>query len=122
MSFVSRFHKGKWMGKAAQVAASPQKMKALLSSLASCLSRKGLQGIKENLLLMRDYVCDVATGKYKGYDTKKLILIIAAILYVVAPFDFLPDLIPGGLIDDVSIAAWAIKEAGEELKRYRESV
>jgi uncharacterized membrane protein YkvA (DUF1232 family) len=38
---------------------------------------------------------------------------------VVTPIDFLPDFIPPGWIDDVSIVAWAIKEASEELERYK---
>ena len=121
MNFISKFNKGKWKGKAAQLVGNPQKLKALLSSLGTYLSRKGLQEIKENLLLMRSYVCDVLTGKYKDYDAKKLTLIVAAIIYVVTPFDFLPDFIPGGLIDDVSIATWAMKEAWEELKKYKSS-
>ena len=71
---------------------------------------------------MRSYLSDIATGKYKGYDTKKLLVIIAAIIYVVTPFDLLPDLIPPGLIDDLSIVAWAIKEASEELENYKNSL
>lgn len=122
MSFVSEFLKGNWLGKAKLYAFNPQKLKALLSKLSTCLSRKGLSSAKENLLLMRSYLSDIATGKYKGYDTKKLLVIIAAIIYVVTPFDLLPDLIPPGLIDDLSIVAWPIKEASEELENYRNSL
>lgn len=122
MSFVSKFLQGNWLGKAKLYAFNPQKLKALLSELSSCLSRKGLSSAKENLLLMRSYLSDIATGKYKGYDTKKLLVIIAAIIYVVTPFDLLPDLIPPGLIDDLSIVAWAIKEASEELENYKNSL
>lgn len=122
MSFVSRFLKGNWLGRAKLYAFNPQKLKALLIQLSSCLSKKGLLSAKENLLLMRSYLSDIATGKYKEYDIKKLLIIIAAIIYVVAPFDFIPDLIPPGLIDDVSIVAWAIKEASEELKKYKNHI
>ena len=69
---------------------------------------------------MRDYLRDVTTGNYKDYNTGKMLLIVAAVVYVVSPFDFLPDLLPGGLIDDVSIAVWAMKEVSEELKKYKE--
>ena len=68
---------------------------------------------------MRDYLSDIATGKYKEYDGKKLIIIVAAIIYVVTPIDFLPDFIPPGWIDDISIVAWALKEASEELEKYK---
>ncbi len=119
MQFVSKFLKGNWLGKAKLYAFNPQKLKALLFQLSSCLSRKGLSSAKENLLLMRNYLTDIATGRYKDYDAKKLIIVVAAIIYVVTPFDLLPDLIPPGLIDDISIVAWAIKEAAEELEKYK---
>ena len=83
------------------------------------MSRKGLLKIKDHLILIRDYLSDIATGKYKEYDGKKLIIIVAAIIYVVTPIDFLPDFIPPGWIDDISIVAWALKEASEELEKYK---
>ena len=119
MNFVSRFLKGNWLGKAKIYAFNPLKLKNLLQKLGSLMSRQGLLKVKDHLVLMRNYLSDIATGKYKGYDGKKLIIIVAAIIYVVTPIDFLPDFIPPGWIDDVSIVAWAIKEASEELERYK---
>lgn len=121
MSFVTRFLRGNWLSKARLYAFSPKRLKTLLSQLSACLSRKGLASAKEHLILMRNYLSDIATGKYKDYDAKKLLVIVAAIIYVVTPFDFLPDLIPPGWIDDISIVAWAIKEAAAELERYKNS-
>ena len=119
MNFVSRFLKGNWLSKAKLYAFNPSKLKNLLLQLTSCMSRKGLLTIKDHLILMRDYLSDIATGKYKEYDGKKLIIIVAAIIYVVTPIDFLPDFIPPGWIDDISIVAWALKEASEELEKYK---
>jgi uncharacterized membrane protein YkvA (DUF1232 family) len=119
MNFVSRFLKGNWLGKAKIYAFNPLKLKNLLQKLGSLMSHQGLLKVKDHLVLMRDYLSDIATGKYKEYDGKKLIIIVAAIIYVVTPIDFLPDFIPPGWIDDVSIVAWAIKEASEELERYK---
>ena len=39
---------------------------------------------------------------------------------MVSPFDFFPDLLLGGLVDDAAIVAWVIKEVAEELERYKE--
>lgn len=122
MNFVSRFLKGNWLNKAKLYAFNPLKLKSLLLQLSSCMSRKGLLKIKDNLILIRDYLSDIATGKYKDYNGKKLILIVAAMLYVVTPFDLLPDFIPPGWIDDISIVAWAIKEASEELEKYKDYI
>lgn len=120
MNFITAFKRGSWLKKAKVYAYNPKKMKVLLTQLGACLSRKGLREIKDSLLLMRDYLRDVTTGKYKEYSTGKMLLVVASIIYVVSPFDFLPDLLPGGLIDDVSIAVWVMKEVGDELKRYKE--
>ena len=120
MSFVSRFLKGKWLEKARVYAFNPKKMKELLLQLGKYVTKNGLSSVKENLLLMKDYLYDVTTGKYKDYDVKKLMVIVGAVIYVVTPFDFLPDFIPPGLIDDLSIVAWALKEASAELEKYKQ--
>ena len=120
MSFVSRFLKGNWLQKARVYAFNPKKMKELLLQLGKYVTKNGLSSVKENLLLMKDYLYDVTTGKYKDYDVKKLMVIIGAVIYVVTPFDFLPDFIPPGLIDDLSIVAWALKEASAELDKYKQ--
>ena len=109
------------MEKARGYAFNPKKMKELLFQLGKYVSKNGLSSVKETLLLMKDYLFDVTTGKYKGYDVKKLMVIIGAVIYVVTPFDFLPDFIPPGLIDDLSIVAWALKEASAELEKYKQS-
>ena len=121
MSFVSRFLQGKWLEKARVYAFNPRKMKELLFQLGKYVSKKGLSSVKDTLLLIKDYLFDVTTGRYKGYDVKKLVVIVGAVIYVVTPFDFLPDFIPPGLIDDLSIVAWALKEASAELEKYKQS-
>ena len=121
MSFVSRFLKGNWMEKARVYAFNPRKMKELLLQLGKYVTKNGLSSVKETLILMKDYLYEVSTGKYKEYDVKKLMVIIGAVIYVVTPFDFLPDFIPPGLIDDLSIVAWALKEASAELEKFKKS-
>ena len=121
MSFVSRFLQGKWLEKARVYAFNPKKMKELLFQLGKYVSKNGLSSVKDTLLLIKDYLFDVTTGRYKGYDVKKLVVIVGAVIYVVTPFDFLPDFIPPGLIDDLSIVAWALKEASAELEKYKQS-
>ncbi len=120
MSFITAFTRGNWLKKAKAYSSNSKKMKVLLSQLAVCISRKGFRGVKDSLILMRDYLYDVTTGKYKEYNSGKMLLVIAAIIYVVSPLDFLPDILPGGLIDDVSIALWVMKEVGDELKKYKD--
>ena len=120
MNYVSRFLKGNWMKKAGSYVLNPKKMKALLFQLGKYIGKNGLSKVKETLVLMKDYLYDITTGKYRDYDVKKLLVIIGAVIYVVTPIDFLPDFIPPGLIDDLSIVAWALKEASDELEKYKQ--
>jgi len=111
MDYIGQFLKRNWFGRAKVYVFNPKKMKHLIVRLTFYFSRKEQSDVKSNLALMCNYLQDVANGEYKDYDIKKLTLIVAAIVYVVTPFDFFPDLIPSGLIDDFSIITWAIADS-----------
>ena len=119
MNFITQFIKGNWLGKARLYTFNPQKMKILLFQLGLYLAKNGLSSAKETLSLIRDYLCDVSTGKYKDYELKKLTIIVGAIIYVVTPVDLLPDFIPAGFVDDLSILGWAASQAATELRKYK---
>ena len=120
MNFITQFIKGNWLGKARLYTFNPQKMKVLLFQLGLYLTKNGLSSAKETLSLIRDYLHDVSTGKYKDYELKKLTIIVGAIIYVVTPVDLLPDFIPAGFVDDLSILGWAASQAVAELRKYKE--
>ena len=122
MNFITQFIKGNWLGKARLYTFNPQKMKVLLFQLGLYLTKNGLSSAKETLSLIRDYLCDVSTGKYKDYELKKLTIIVGAIIYVVTPIDLLPDFIPAGFVDDLSILGWAASQAVAELRKYKEVI
>ena len=119
MNFVSKFLKGKWMEKAKGYALNPQKLKIILLQLGGYLSKNGLSSAKETLLLMKNYLYDISTGRFRDYDIKKLSIVVAAIIYVITPIDLVPDFIPPGFLDDLTIIGWALKEVASELERYK---
>jgi uncharacterized membrane protein YkvA (DUF1232 family) len=48
------------------------------------------------------------------------IMLIIALLYIVSPIDLIPDSIPFlGVLDDVLVAGYVIKQMAPELERYR---
>lgn len=116
---IEQFLKSGWYKKAKTYAYQPKKLKALAVQLTFYLSKDGLSGVKDNLVLMYHYIQDIATGKYKDYNIQKLIIVVAALIYVISPFDFFADVLPLGLMDDVSIIGWAMKEVSEELAKYK---
>ena len=96
------------------------KLTALLAMLPRYMKKNGLKRVKEDLSLMGQYINDIVHGSYKEYNTTGLTLAVAAIIYTISPFDFAPDFIPLGLLDDVSIITWAIAQLNEELEKYKE--
>jgi uncharacterized membrane protein YkvA (DUF1232 family) len=62
-----------------------------------------------------------ATGKYKDVSPKSLVIIIAAFLYLIDPFDFIPDFTPVlGLTDDLTIFSLALRRLKNELNKFED--
>lgn len=66
--------------------------------------------------MMKAYV----KGEYRNIPTDKMILIIAAFIYLVSPVDAIMDFLPGGLIDDGAIFLWLLNSLGSEIQQFRE--
>ena len=119
MNFTERFLKGNWLKRATIYVAHPERLKNILPFFQKYVSKKGLLKVKDDLICMKNYLFDISRGRYKDYNGKKLLLIVGVVIYVITPVDLLPDMIPTGLIDDVSIVLWGLKQVADELKNYR---
>ena len=122
MDFVTRFLQSVWIKKAAKYAYNPKRLKALVLQLGIYLSKKGSASLKEQTKLLYSYLKDVATGKYKDYHPSSLIFMIAATIYLISPVDFIPDVLPLGLVDDMAIIIWVMNVSTDELKRYKKTM
>lgn len=120
MDIIRRFLKSSWLKKAALLLKDPSKVLALLQKLRVCMTKDGFHSIKEELDMLANYVKDVVSGVYKEYNKTNLLLIVAALIYIVTPLDFIPDFIIGGLIDDVAVIGWIINKLHDEFVRYKE--
>lgn len=123
MDIIDKFLHSKWLAKATKCIKTPGAMTKLGLSAGIYIKKNGLKSVSEHLTLMTNYVKDVASGRYKGYNKTHLTLIVAAILYVVSPLDIIPDfLFVAGLVDDAAIIAWAFNEMSKELSKYKEAI
>ena len=123
MDIIDKFLHSKGLAKATKCIKTPGAMTKLGLSAGIYIKKNGLKSVSEHLTLMTNYVKDVASGRYKGYNKTHLTLIVAAILYVVSPLDIIPDfLIVAGLVDDAAIIAWAFNEMSKELSKYKEAI
>lgn len=56
-------------------------------------------------------------------EKEKKIILIIALLYIISPIDLIPDGIPLlGMLDDVLVAGYALKQVGEEIERYKKTL
>jgi uncharacterized membrane protein YkvA (DUF1232 family) len=56
-------------------------------------------------------------------ERDKKVTLIIALLYIISPLDLVPDSIPFlGMLDDVLVAGYAIKQVASELGRYKTTV
>jgi uncharacterized protein DUF1232 len=56
-------------------------------------------------------------------DKQTKMVLIIALLYMISPIDLIPDTIPFlGMVDDVLVAGYALRQAATELERYRKTV
>jgi uncharacterized membrane protein YkvA (DUF1232 family) len=85
--------------------------------------------VKENGSL-KDYAHDVSTmivmvidyvkGNYKDIPYKSLLAMAFTLLYILNPFDILPDLIPVfGVVDDVVLLALCVTFVRNDIDKYR---
>lgn len=58
-------------------------------------------------------------GDYRQISVANLVIIIAAIIYVLDPWDLVPDWIPGvGFVDDATVLAFAVQKTRETLDNF----
>ena len=116
--FVNRFLKGKWFAKSNSILSNKKKVMLVLASLRKYMKAGGLKKVSKDLALLADYVSDIIQGHYHNYNKSSIILALAGLIYVVSPIDFLPDFLPLGFLDDITIITWAIAKIAGELSKY----
>lgn len=110
---------GTWTTKAQSYISKTSKILNLVGYLQPYLHKDGLKDAKEDIILLIDYITDVAKGNYTDYNVNRLLIVIAALLYVIDPIDMVPDFIVGGFLDDVTVIGWAITKVAQELEDYK---
>ena len=114
--FLSR---GRRIGMACRYISNPQRLRQLVMQASRYTNRKELKKLGEEFSLLWHYVSDVATRRYTHYNTKALLITVAALIYLITPLDFLPDVLIGGLIDDLSVLIHVIQSVKKELENYK---
>lgn len=78
-----------------------------------------LAAVRDQLGLMWRMLRSWQQGNYKNAPTGVLVSIVAALIYFVVPFDFLPDFVLGtGFFDDAAILAFVVRGIAGDLKKF----
>ena len=74
-----------------------------------------------DLKLLFSLIKDYVSGEYREIPWWSLAAIVAALLYVLSPFDSIPDFIPGiGYLDDAMVVAVCLKMVQTDLYNYKD--
>jgi uncharacterized membrane protein YkvA (DUF1232 family) len=82
-------------------------------------ARRAPGGLRTKLRLLWMVLRDYANGSYRRVPWKAVAALAAAVIYVVAPFDLVPDfLVPVGWTDDLLVVALTWGLVKRELRAY----
>lgn len=109
---------------ASEVADDPERAETLLAQTAARLrttaASRRLAGVMDELEAALRMARLRLRGEYGAPGIERLVLLFAALLYVVNPMDVVPDAIPAaGLMDDATVVTWMLVTLREELQRFR---
>ena len=117
----SRF--GRFKREAEAIVESPQHVQKLVGQAVQKLQTTGVdrfREMREQLELAIAMVRAWMSGDYDGVSRKTAIILIAALLYFVVPFDVVPDfLFSWGFIDDAAVLAYVFNQLREEIEAFR---
>ena len=110
------------IGKAKTLVEDQEKLSKLIDNASKKMNENSgkLDQVKEDMATGFRMVKSWLNGSYKQIPTKSIIMLIAAVLYFVNPFDFIPDLLLHvGFIDDVAVLGFVFKTLSEELDQFK---
>lgn len=116
----NEFENGGWQEKAKQTMNDREKMDELKNKKNKFLNNPALSKIRDSLCLLWRYLEAVTGNRYTDYSVWALTKIVAVLIYVVNPFDLIPDVIFwAGWLDDILAVGYVISLTTEELDRFQ---
>ncbi len=110
-------------GRAEKVMDEPGRLYELLQRAVhkiERLGRKTFGNTWDEVILLIELIQEWSKGDYQDVSKKTIVSIIAAIIYLVAPFDAVPDFLLGwGYLDDLAILKLVIGQVKTELDKFK---
>ena len=116
----NEFESGGWQEEAKQTINNREKMNELKNKKNKFLNTPALSKIRDSLCLLWRYLEAVTNKRYTEYSVWALTKIVAVLIYVVNPFDLIPDVIFwAGWLDDILAVGYVISLTTEELEKFQ---
>ena len=75
---------------------------------------------KDDLRVLRALCLAWFKGEYRQISSQALLMVVAALLYFIAPLDAIPDWLVGvGFVDDLAVLAWVMRTWQGELEAFK---
>ena len=108
---------------AEEVVGSNVAVKSLIQKVLALLAiprvRKEIKKVIEKVKVLVEMLGAYVKGEYKKIPKKTLILLVAALIYLVNPFDLIPDFIPGiGYVDDAGVIIFVFQSIYEDIQKF----
>ena len=116
----NEFENGGWQKEAEQTMNDREKMDELKNKKNKFLNNPALSKIRDSLCLLWRYLEAVTSKRYTDYSVWAITKIVAVLIYVVNPFDLIPDVIFwAGWLDDILAVGYVISLTTEELEKFQ---
>jgi uncharacterized membrane protein YkvA (DUF1232 family) len=96
----------------------------LFATLTAALSkayakRSILIKVFEDFLLLFRLVKAWVSGEYRQASRGTVVWAVLAILYFLSPLDIIPDIFPGGYLDDIAFISYVLRKIKEDVDQFR---
>ena len=87
------------------------------------LGGDSFQNLVGDIRLLISLLQDYRRGNYEEIPWSSIAAVIVSLLYLLNPFDIIPDMIPGiGLLDDAAMMGVCLSMINADFQRYKESM
>jgi uncharacterized membrane protein YkvA (DUF1232 family) len=109
--------------RATRFSGKPGRLLALLAQLAIKLYPNNnlsfRADFRERFSVIGRFIRAIALGNYKLQSPRIFIIVLAAVIYFLNPFDLIPDFVLGlGLSDDLAVLTWVYRASQQELDSF----
>lgn len=98
-----------------------EKVLSKKTKILGIMKNPTLQKYFDDVSLYFQMLKEFFSGKYKSIPVGSIAAIIGTLLYILSPIDIIPDLIPGGFVDDLGILVACLNFTKFDVEEYKRS-